>query len=128
MMDNLQNVSFHTSTPDEIVATMLAELQETMGDMAEELLSDLIPMLLEDAPPMFAGLRQAITDGNGPKVKELAHTFKGSCASMGIKALAAHCQAIENMGRDNQLEEALPRLAHAAAEYEQVKQALNRYV
>ncbi len=128
MMDNLQNVSFHTSTPDEIVTTMLAELQETMGDMAEDLLSDLVPMLLEDAPPMLAGLRQAITAGDAPKVKELAHTFKGSCASMGIKALAAHCQAIENMGRDNQLDNAMTRLAHAAAEYEQVKQALGRYI
>lgn len=128
MMDNWHRSTFVTSTPNEIKTRMLAELEKSMGDIAEELLPELAPMLLEDAPQMISSLRQAITAGDAATVKELAHAFKGSCASMGIVALAAHCQEIETMGRDNQLEMAAAKLTHAEAEYSQVKQVLNQYI
>jgi HPt (histidine-containing phosphotransfer) domain-containing protein len=107
---------------------MLAELQESMGDMAEELLPEIAPMLIEDAPITFAKLRQVINAGDALQVKELAHMLKGSCASMGIMALAGLCQEIEFMGRDNQLEMALTKLAQAEAEFEQVKITLSHYL
>ncbi|MCP4427202.1 MAG: Hpt domain-containing protein [Chloroflexi bacterium] len=128
MIVSLQNSTFSTSTIDEIKATMLTELQASMGNITKDLLPELILMLLEDAPPTLTKLRQAIMAGDSPKVRELAHTFKGSCASMGIMTLAAHCEEIENMGRKNQLDTALVKLAHAEAEYEQVKLALSQYV
>ena len=119
--------SYPVSSLDEIKTKMLAELQESMGDIAEDLLPELAPMLLEDAPDMLNSLNLAISAGNGPKVKELAHTLKGSCASMGIVGLAGICQEIENMGKSGDLSEAPERLEFARAEYEQVKQILNRY-
>ncbi len=127
-MDDLHRSTFAVSTLNEIKTRMLAELQESMGDIAEELLPELAPMLLEDAPQMLSRLRQAIAASDAPAVKKLAHTLKGSCASMGIMALAAHCQEIETMGRDNQLAMAAAKLAHAEAEYEQVKHVLGQYV
>ncbi len=120
--------SFPISSPDEIKTKMLAELQESMGDIAEDLLPELAPMLLEDAPDMLNSLNLAISAGNGPKVKELAHTLKGSCASMGIVGLANICQEIENMGKSGDLSRAPDQLEFAKAEYEQVEQVLNRYV
>jgi HPt (histidine-containing phosphotransfer) domain-containing protein len=120
--------SFSVSSPDQIKTKMLAELQESMGDIAEELLPELAPMLLEDAPDMFNSLNLAISAGNGPKVKELAHTLKGSCASMGIVGLASICQQIENMGKSGDLSQAPEQLDFARAEYEQVKQVLNSYI
>ena len=120
--------SFPVSSLDEIKTKMLAELQESMGDIAEDLLPELAPMLLEDAPEMFNSLNLAISAGNGPKVKEQAHTLKGSCASMGIVSLASICQQIENMGKSGDLSQAPEQLEFARAEYEQVKQVLNRYV
>lgn len=120
--------SFPVSSLDEIKTKMLTELQESMGDIAEDLLPELAPMLLEDAPDMFNSLNLAISAGNGPKVKELAHTLKGSCASMGIVGLAGICQQIENMGKSGDLSQAPDQLEFARAEYEQVKQVLNYYV
>lgn len=119
---------FTTSSLEEIKTKMLNELQESMGDIAEELLPELAPMLLEDAPEMLKSLTLAIQAGNGGKVKELAHTLKGSCASMGIIGLAAICQDIENMGKANDLALAPARLNDANAEYEQVKLVLGSYV
>lgn len=119
---------FTISSIEEIKAKMLAELQESMGDIAEDLLPELAPMLLEDAPLMLKSLRLAIQAGNAPKVRELAHTLKGSCASMGIVGLAAICQEIENMGKADDLSLAPVWLDHAQAEYEQVKLVLSSYV
>ena len=116
------------SSLEEIKINMLAELQETMGDIAEDLLPELAPMLLEDAPQILKSLALAVRAGNAVKVKELAHTLKGSCASMGIVGLAAICQEIESMGRMNDLALAPARLEHAHAEYEQVELVLNSYV
>ena len=107
---------------------MLIELRESMGEIAEDLLPELAPMLLEDAPEMLKSLNLAIQAGNTTKVKELAHTLKGSCASMGIVNLAAICQDIENMGKVNDLALAPARLKDAQAEYEQVKLVLSSYV
>ena len=119
---------FTISSVEEIRVRMLADLQESMGDIAEELLLELAPMLLEDAPEMLKSLNLAIGAGNAQKVKELAHTLKGSCASMGIAGLAAICQEIENMGQANDMALASVRLEHAQAEYEQVKLVLGSYV
>lgn len=119
---------FSASSPEEIKARMLAELRESMGEIAEDLLPELAPMLLEDAPEMLKSLNLAIQAGNAAKVKELAHTLKGSCASMGIVNLAAICQDIENMGKVNDLALAPVRLQDAQAEYEQVKLVLSSYV
>lgn len=119
---------FTISSIEEIKAKMLAELQESMGDIAEDLLPELAPMLLEDAPEMLKSLRLAIQSGNAPKVRELAHTLKGSCASMGIAGLAAICQEIENMGKGDDLSLAPVWLDRAQAEYEQVKLVLSSYV
>ena len=116
------------SSLEEIKSKMLSELQESMGDIAEDLLPELAPMLLEDAPEMLKSLNLAIQAGNAAKVKELAHTLKGSCASMGIVGLAAICQEIENMGKANELALAPARLNDANAEYEQVKLVLGNYV
>ncbi|MCB9418565.1 MAG: Hpt domain-containing protein [Ardenticatenaceae bacterium] len=120
--------SYAVSSIEEIKTKMLAELQESMGDIAESLLPELAPMLLEDAPEMLKSLSLAIRAGNGAKVKELAHTLKGSCASMGIVGLAAICQDIENMGKMNEMANAPDRLDDAYAEYKQVKLVLGRYV
>ena len=116
------------SSLEEIKSKMLSELQESMGDIAEDLLPELAPMLLEDAPEMLKSLNLAIQAGNAAKVKELAHTLKGSCASMGIVGLAAICQEIENLGKANELALAPARLNDANAEYEQVKLVLGNYV
>ena len=119
---------FAISSLEEIKTKMLTELQESMGDIAEDLLPELAPMLLEDAPEMLKSLNLAIQASNAPKVKELAHTLKGSCASMGITGLAAICQEIENMGKVSDLDQAPARLNDAYAEYELVKLVLGSYV
>jgi len=128
MMTDGQNSIWQPSTLDEIKTRMLVELQNSMGDLAEELMPELAPMLLEDVPTTLANIRQAIMAQDAQQVEKLAHTLKGSCGSMGIMALAAHCQEIENMGRNGRLDDALTRLSYAETEYEQVKQLLEQYV
>jgi HPt (histidine-containing phosphotransfer) domain-containing protein len=120
--------SSHISTPENIKKTMFAKLYEAMGSMAEDFLPELVPLLLADTPGMLNNLNLAIQANNSSQVKELAHTLKGSCASLGIVGLAAICQDIENMGNNEDLALAPSRLKDACAEYEQVKLALSDYV
>lgn len=116
------------STPENIKETMLTKLHETIGDVADEILPELAPMLLADAPGLLDKLNLAIQAKNSITVRELAHTLKGSCASLGIVGLAAICQDIESMGKNNELALAPARLDDAYAEYEQVRVVLSSYV
>ena len=122
------SVSFKLSTPTEIKSIMLTELQESMGDIAEDLLPELAPMLLEDVPAMLSGLEQAVAAGAALKVKELAHTLKGSCASMGIVGLAGIFKEIEDLGREGDLTDAGFWVEQAHAEFTQVESVLSEYL
>lgn len=124
----MQNSIFPLSSPSEIKSRMMSESQKSMGEMAERLLPELAAILLEEAPLVLSQIHQAITDNDAPKVRDLAHSLKGSSASMGIIVLAAHCEALENLGRNGELTSATVKFEQTKAEFEQVKIALSSYI
>ncbi|MFQ5399848.1 MAG: Hpt domain-containing protein [Anaerolineae bacterium] len=111
----------------EIIATMLDELSETMGDMAEEMIFELAPMFLEDAPMLMEDLRRAIASQDATAVQQSAHTLKGSSGSMGIMKLSSLLKDMEAIGRHGNLEAAGHKMEQIEAEYEQVRRVLQQY-
>lgn len=119
---------FDTSTPEIIKTRMLTELHSSLGGIADRLLPELSAMLLEDASKLFVELNEAIQAGNSLKIKEIAHTLKGSCITLGIIVLAEHFEALEDLGNTNQLNLAGVKLKEAEAEYFQVQKVLKTFV
>jgi HPt (histidine-containing phosphotransfer) domain-containing protein len=100
----------------------LENLREMMGGDAE--LSELIDTFLEDAPQLLADMHQAVEQGDAAGLRLAAHSLKSNSADFGAMALSNLCRELEGMGKAGKLDGAAGLVRQAAAEYEQVKAAL----
>jgi len=101
----------------------LDNLRQTVGD-DDEFLAELVDTFLEDAPQMLADMRQAAETRDAPGLRLHAHSLKSNSAEFGAMVLSALCKQLEMMGKDNQLDGALPLIDQADALYEAIKPAL----
>ncbi len=69
-------------------------------------------------------MRQAAQSGDAPALRLAAHSLKSNSADFGAMALNALCKQLEMMGKDNQLDGALPLIDEADAAFEAAKPAL----
>ncbi len=119
----------------------LASLRQLDAASQEALLSQLIALFLETAPAQVDDLRQAIGDGDGQLLRQLAHSLKNRSSNIGAVSMAAACEELEQIGRSRvageagnpgQTEEVLGRLrveldrATAALEREWEREARPR--
>jgi CheY-like chemotaxis protein/HPt (histidine-containing phosphotransfer) domain-containing protein len=101
----------------------LENLREMMGGDAE-FLSELIDTFLEDAPQLLADMHQTVEQGDAAGLRLAAHSLKSNSADFGAMALSNLCRELEGMGKAGTLDGAAGLVRQAAAEYEQVKAAL----
>jgi signal transduction histidine kinase/DNA-binding response OmpR family regulator/PAS domain-containing protein len=101
----------------------LDNLRQTVGG-DEEFMAELVDTFLEDAPQMLSDMRQAAESGDAPGLRLHAHSLKSNSAEFGAMDLSALCKQLEMMGKENQLEGALPLIDKADAAYEAIKPAL----
>jgi HPt (histidine-containing phosphotransfer) domain-containing protein len=95
-------------------------------DEDRELLEELIAVFLEDAPIRLSAIRAAIQAGDGPNLREAAHTLKGSAAALGAFGARALAQELEDLGKDNALADAPAAAYRLEAELERVAAFLGR--
>ncbi|HTP65519.1 MAG TPA: Hpt domain-containing protein [Geobacteraceae bacterium] len=79
----------------------------------------LMTMYLKSSPPLMEGIRTAISNSDSQLLTTSAHTLKSTSLSLGAMKLGVICAQLEQIGRDDALQDAgeLPRLAeeqHAA--------------
>ncbi|MCK9468545.1 MAG: EAL domain-containing protein [Porticoccaceae bacterium] len=86
-------------TPDTFDLTTLQQLQGAVG----EVFASVINAFIEDLPSYLASLRTAIANNDSQQVYELAHTVKGSAASVGAQVVAGLSQTLEEMGKNRDL-------------------------
>ncbi|MBX0327395.1 response regulator [Oscillochloris sp. ZM17-4] len=95
--------------------TVLEQIQESLGEGSPEIVIEIIDLFIDDLPRQLAALRQGVAEGAAPTVQRLAHTIKASAATIGALALAADCEALEDLTRRGDLREAEARAATIAA-------------
>jgi len=127
-MHNTPQTNIPTSSLEEIIERMLAYMEETIGDSSMELIVELAPMFIEDTPPILNEIHEAAGAGDVQRLREAAHTLKGSSASMGFSTLSQHCLKLENYCKQNDLANAKSIVPFIEAEYKQIEQALKRYM
>lgn len=102
----------------------LKTITTMMGDNASILLKSVLPIFWDETAPLIQALKEAVATQNATRIREIAHTIKGSCASLAMLNLAELARQLEHMGKEQNLyavDEILPLFLD---EYEQVKQAL----
>ncbi len=87
----------------------------------KELLLELFDIFQED----FASKRQALSDaiaaGNIAKVKEVAHSMKGSSGNISAKPMHATCLQLEQLAKSNSTDGMQDLVKAIDAQFEQVK-------
>ena len=96
---------------------------ETIGD-DRSLLTALIDTFLSDAPGLIEAARRALERGQTDEVRRAAHTLKSNGATFGATSLSELSRQLEALARSGILEGADELVARIAAEYEQVRIAL----
>jgi CheY-like chemotaxis protein/HPt (histidine-containing phosphotransfer) domain-containing protein len=86
----------------------------------------LIRSFLDETPPLLTNLREAVRVGDKEHFRRAAHTLKSSSLDFGAVRLSELGQQLEILGKIGRLEGAMPLLLQTEAEYERVKEALNK--
>ncbi|MEZ5529961.1 MAG: EAL domain-containing protein [Porticoccaceae bacterium] len=79
---------------------VIQELKDSVG----EVLVSMIEAFLEDTPVYLQSLQHAILDGDAKKVRELAHTVKGSASNFGARQVSDLAKLLEEKGATNDLD------------------------
>lgn len=98
----------------------LHELKEVMEDQ----FGVLVETYLQDSETRLEQLAAAVEGADADALRAAAHSFKGSCANLGIAPLAEICYEAEAMGRDGTTEGSAAVLERIRAEYARVKTVL----
>lgn len=87
---------------DHLDSDVLATLQDVM----ESEYPVLLDTFLVDSEERLRLLQSACQSGEAEKLRQAAHSFKGSCSNMGATLLAELCREMEEMARRERLDEA----------------------
>ncbi|MEI6355891.1 MAG: response regulator, partial [Verrucomicrobiota bacterium] len=87
-------------------------------------LAELIRMVLDDLGPRVAAIRSAADAGDIGRLKDAAHTLKGSAGNLGGRRLAALCSQLELQARSDGTEDLLALVGSIEAEAANFRAAL----
>ncbi len=95
----------------------IVELKEIM----EEEFDVLLETYLSDAVIKLDSIDSALDEGDKEKLRESAHSLKGSSSNIGALPLSGLCANIENLARENQIMEIIKIVPGVRSEYERVR-------
>lgn len=91
-------------------------------------LQEVATMFLTDAPPVFRTLTEAVKAGDAEETRRAAHKLKGMCFNIGATALANHCEALEQMGKQGKTSGGEAHLTSYQKDYERVTDYLSSHL
>jgi two-component system sensor kinase len=68
-----------------------------------DMLRKMVKVFLQECGKLMPAIRQAIDEGDGPVLRRLAHSLKGSADTFAAPAAVAAALRLETMGRDGEL-------------------------
>jgi HPt (histidine-containing phosphotransfer) domain-containing protein len=104
-----------------------ATLGELRGGGVPDLLAELVALFSEDAPRHVARLREAVGRQDPAEVARVAHTLKGSAATLGARLMSATCAELESASRAGRTDLG-PLMARLEQQTGDVLEALARLV
>lgn len=107
----------------ELDREILDELVEVMGREFRTLVTS----FLNDGDRRIQALEQAIREGDAERVREVAHSFKGSSSNLGAPRLAELCRRLESLGRNARLDEASTALQETREAFRRARHELNDF-
>ncbi|MDA1052562.1 MAG: response regulator [Planctomycetota bacterium] len=120
------NAPVDENTAQPSVAFDLTELLANVGGN-HQLLLEMIGIFLDECPKQTAAMRHAIDNHDAAKLRLAAHTLKGSLRHFGAEHPAALAEALEEMGKRDELDGADPTCAELEPEVQSLMTSLRTY-
>ncbi|MCP5158475.1 MAG: response regulator [Gammaproteobacteria bacterium] len=116
------------ATPESSVALLderaLAQIRALQQPGQPSVLGKVIGLYLDSAPALLQRVRDAVAAGDGEALRQAAHSFKSSSASLGAVQVSAVCKELEQKGREQRLEDVAQLLEALETHYLQARGAL----
>lgn len=100
--------------------TVLDELKDIMEDDFD----DLLDTFMADSEKRLTEFSEIIKQGDAEQIMRAAHSLKGSCGNVAATALASIFKDLEDMGREDKLDQVEDKYQQARSEYLEVKNCL----
>ncbi len=108
---------------DAALQKRLTLLEKLMGP---EQFGEALCLFLEDTPVRLDALTRAAAHGDGPTLRAVTHTLRGSSAILGALSVARACTALEGAVRAGHYEAAQSLTRGVQREFERVRRAFAR--
>ena len=102
----------------------IEELRESVATAFDQM----VEAYVEDLPGLATSLEEAVNTKDAPQVQHYAHSIKGSSKNFGAVELADVAKEIEDMGRNDQLQDAHTHLIALFEEVDRVIEYLNKLI
>ena len=106
--------------------SVLVALRELQGEGEPDILNELIELFLDEVPTQLKALGEAAQMGETQSVERIAHTLKGSSASMGALRMEALCAELEEAGRSEDLSAVSGQISRLEEEFGRVRAVLEK--
>ncbi len=113
-------------SPEPIDRESLERLRALDSDPSGKLLDRIVNRYLDSSPELIDTLRKELANGNADGVREAAHSLKSASGFLGATKVMDLCQSLENLARQNALDEAAEMLVVLEPAFEHAKTALER--
>jgi HPt (histidine-containing phosphotransfer) domain-containing protein len=94
----------------------------------EELALTVAAGFLEDIPQQIATLKGCLETGDAPGAERQAHSIKGAAANVGGERLREVALEMEKAGKAGEMDEVQAHMADLAMQFDQLKQAMTKYL
>ncbi|MBF0511330.1 MAG: Hpt domain-containing protein [Candidatus Omnitrophica bacterium] len=112
-----------------LVMDEIIDLKEALERVQEdkELLNELFDIYMEDFATKRQALGQALISRDMTKIKEIAHSMKGSSGNISAKPMHAACLKIEVMAKEGKTDGIQELLVDIDGYFERIKDFVARY-
>ena len=108
---------------------MLAEIENTLATLANDLGADTVVEIIElyvvDSQRHVLDIRKGLTNNDANIVRRAAHTLKSTAATIGAMALNETCIQLEQLARENKLDQANSLYDQLARQEVEARRAVN---
>ncbi|MBE9042692.1 response regulator, partial [Oscillatoriales cyanobacterium LEGE 11467] len=113
------------SLPDDIIdREALKALQSLIGEEDVETLIEVLDSYCQESPQLIQNIEDAIEKRDRMALQMAAHTLKSTSATLGAQEMAALCDKLESVSRNDSIDGALDFLPHIVAQYSTTQTAL----
>lgn len=98
--------------------------RQVLGENMEEMLKELVPLFLQDGQSLILKLQKANELKDTVHLRQIAHTLKGSSASLGMNRLAELCRVVEQRAQNEEITPTGDEVTAVINEFASIKDAL----